>query len=414
MAFLTIAKSGTLTLIERAKLLETSGRPVHKLGFGESPFLPPQRVQAALQKAAMRKDYTPVAGLPELRETIADIHQEIDGYPVSMVQVLVAPGAKPLLYNIMRAFRDAEVNLPAPSWVSYAPQADMAGHRLIRIPTSSEARWRVEPEVLDELFLSQGQRGAEKLIVLNYPGNPHGLTYTRTELEALWHVLRKHGVWVVSDEIYALLHHRGQHGSMASIYPERTLVTTGMSKWRGAGGWRLGALFLPQDAPSTLQDAMVGLGLETYSCAPVPIQVAALTAYERSGELHDYLGGQRNVLAVISHMIHAEIMRLGVRVHAPEGGSYLLLDFSPFEVLLSQRDISSDAELGEQLLEQAGVALLPGSSFGMPAADFTALLAYVAFDGTAALNNAKEDDSVVLRLAGKMFLGIARLGEWLS
>ena len=155
MAFLTIAKSGTLALNERSKVLEISGRTIHRLGFGESPFLPPPYVQYALQNAAIRKDYTPVAGLPELRERIADFHQEIDGYPVSMEQVLVGPGAKPLLSNIMHAFQDAEVYLPAPTWVSYAPQAAMAGHRLIRIPTSWDTQWRVDPGILDELMTSQ-------------------------------------------------------------------------------------------------------------------------------------------------------------------------------------------------------------------------------------------------------------------
>ena len=266
----------------------------------------------------------------------------------------------------MRAFSDAEVYLPAPSWVSYAPQAAMAGHRLIRIPTAWESRWRVDPEILDELIVGHGQRGVDKLIVLNYPGNPHGLTYTRSELEALAHVLRKHGVWVVSDEIYALLHHRGLHVSMASIYPERTLVTTGMSKWCGAGGWRLGALILPHAAPAALHDALVGLGSETYSCAPVPIQVAALTAYELSGELHDYLNRQRNVLAVIGHMIHAELTRLGIRVHRTEGGFYMLVDFSPFSALLSLRDIHGDVDLCERLLETAGVALLPAALLVCP------------------------------------------------
>ena len=414
MAFLTIAKSGTLALNERSKVLAISGRTIHRLSFGESPFLPPPYVQYALQNAAIRKDYTPVAGLPELRDRIADFHQEIDGYPVSMEQVLVGPGAKPLLSNIMHAFQDAEVYLPAPTWVSYAPQAAMAGHRLIRIPTSWDTQWRVDPDILDEIIISRGRRGADKLIVLNYPGNPHGLTYSRGELQDLANVLRKHEVWAIADEIYALLHHRGEHASLASIYPERTLVTTGMSKWCGAGGWRLGALLLPRETPDDLYDALVGLGSETYSCASVPIQVAALAAYELSAELHDFLNRQRRVLSVIGQIIHSEVTRLGIRAHRPEGGFYMLVDFSPFAELLAQRDIHGDADLCERLLEETGVALLPGSFFGMTATDLTARLAYVDFDGLAALKDAMEDDAVILRHAGKMLQGVAALGNWLS
>ena len=109
MAFLRVAKSGTLSLNERTKALESSGRHVYRFGFGESPFLPPERVRAALISATQRKDYTPVAGLPELRENIADFHQEVDDYPIRMYQVLVAPGSKPRLYNIMHAFENADI-----------------------------------------------------------------------------------------------------------------------------------------------------------------------------------------------------------------------------------------------------------------------------------------------------------------
>ncbi len=414
MAFLRVAKSSTLSLNERTKALESSGRQIHRFGFGESPFLPPERVRAALISATQRKDYTPVAGLPELREKIADFHQEVDGYPIKMHQVLVAPGSKALLYNIMHAFENADVFLPGPSWVSYAPQASMAGHRTFRIPTAWEQRWRVLPEVLDDVISREGRPEVNKVVVLNYPGNPEGLSYTRAELAALAAVLRKHEVWVVSDEIYGLLHHKGQHVSLASIYPQRTLVTTGLSKWCGAGGWRLGALILPADTPQALSEALVGLGSETYSCAPAPIQVAGIAAYELDAELHRFLAGQRRVLAVIGAAIHDELDRAGIRVHAPEGGFYLLLDFSPFADSLAQRGMVRDSDLCERLLEETGVAVLPGSAFGMSANTLSARLAYVDFDGERALLDSEQSDHAILRHADKMLRGIDCLREWLA
>ena len=109
MAFLNLAKSGTLSLNEKMMAMPGAGRRGYQFGFGESPFLPPVRVQESLRKWAGRSEYTPVAGLPSLREKIAEFHHEADGYPISARQVLVAPGAKPLLHNIMRAFRPGEV-----------------------------------------------------------------------------------------------------------------------------------------------------------------------------------------------------------------------------------------------------------------------------------------------------------------
>lgn len=416
MEFLKIAKSGTLSINEKSTQLEQSGRTIYKFGFGESPFLPPLRVREAFADSSQRKDYTPVAGLPELRDKIAAFHSEVDGYPIDAGQVLVAPGTKPLLYNLMHAFEDATVFLPAPSWVSYAPQAQLAGHPIHKISTTYEERWRVTPERLDAVLSAHSDPNKHNLMVLNYPGNPDGLTYTRQELIALTTIFRKHNVWVISDEIYGLLHHTGQHVSLANIYPERTMVTTGLSKWCGAGGWRLGALILPSDAPQGLYDAMIGLGSEVYSCAVAPVQVAGLTAYELDGELHDFLAGQRQILSVIGQQIHEGLVNAGIRVHPPQGAFYLLLDFSPFADKFSTMSIEGDSQLCKRLIDDIGVALLPGTSFGLPADAFTARLAYVDFDGVAALEavNQGNADNVINEQAQKMMNGIQLLIDWLS
>ncbi len=414
LAFISIAKSGTLALNERSRELEAAGRPVYRFGFGESPFPPPMRAQRALQAAAHRQDYTPVAGLPRLREHVAAFHHEVDGRPVNADQVLIAPGTKPLLHNIMRAFASAAVYLPAPSWVSYAPQARLAGHEVIALPTAYEARWRVRPEELQRVIQNHGGPNRDKLLVLNYPGNPDGLTYSRAELEALTAVLRRHGVWVISDEIYGLLDHKGQHISLARLYPERTLVTTGLSKWCGAGGWRLGAMILPERAPRALHDALLGLGSETYSCAPAPIQAAALAAYELDAETHRFLEAQRRILRAIGFAVHAAVIESGLRAHAPQGGFYLLLDFSPFAERFAARGIKSDEALCERLLAEAGVALLPGRAFGMPASAFTARLAYVDFDGGSALRDVDDIERTAASHAATMLRGIEVMRDWLA
>ena len=191
----------------------------------------------------------------------------------------------------------------------------------------------------------------------------------------------------MSDEIYSLLRHSGEHVSLASIYPERTIVTTGLSKWCSAGGWRLGALILPPDAPDGLHDALIGLGSETYSCAPAPVQAAELFANELDEELHRFLGGQRRALAVIGAAIHGALVEAGIRVHAPADGFYLLLDFSPYADALATRGIGTDIDLPEHLLDDTGVALLPGRAFGMAETAYTPRLAYVDFDGDAALGD---------------------------
>lgn len=413
MAFVRVPKSGTLALNEKSQSLAANGRTIYRFGFGESPFPPPRHVQKALRRSALRKDYTAVAGLPELRERIADFHNEVDGYPIRAGQVLVAPGSKPLLFNVMQAFERAEVYVPAPSYVSYAPMAMVARHQVIPIQTSYETRWRVTPEALEEAITINSEPGREKLLALNYPGNPDGLTYSRAELLALAETLRRHDVWALSDEIYALLHHQGRHVSLAGLYPERTLVSTGLSKWCGAGGWRLGALIMPADAPVELGDALIGLGSEVYSCAPTPIQAAALAAYELDKRTHRFLRAQRQILSEIGRAVHSAVLAAGLQVHAPQGGFYLLCDFSCFAESLARRGIHRDSELCDRLLSEAGVALLPGSKFGLPARALTARLAYVDFDGAAALTTQRAKEAI-LPLADKMLAGIAALDNWLN
>ena len=413
MEFLKLAKSGTLSLNETSNDMVRSGRRVYRFGFGESPFPVPGRVQEALRAAAWRKDYAAVAGLPELRARIADFHHEADGYPIRAHQVLVAPGTKPLLYSLMHAFEPGEFYVPGPSWVSYAPQAAFARHAVIRIPSSYEARWRVTPAALEKVIARYGDPDRQKLMVLNYPGNPDGLSYTRTELEALSEVLRRHEIWAISDEIYALLDHRGAHVSLASIYPERTLVTTGLSKWCGAGGWRLGALILPAAAPVELHDALVGLGSEIYSCASAPIQVAALAAYELNHEIQAFLSAQRRVLGAVGRAVQQAVIAAGALAHPPEGGFYLLVDFSPCAASLAKRGVTSDKQLCSRMLDDVGVALLPGSAFGMAPQSLTARLAYVDFDGEAALEDIDDIETGVPACAAKMLEGISVMSEWL-
>lgn len=419
MTFRKVNKSQTLQLNEITNDLQRAGKKVYKFGFGESPFLPLPRVQEALQEAVQRKDYTPVAGIHELRVNVAEFHTVLDGVTTDVEQIVIGSGSKILLLNALFAFEDALVLVPAPSWVSYAPQATLAGHEVRRIPTSFEGRWRVEPEQLDASLSDPDFASKSKIVVLNYPGNPDGLTYSAEELQALTDVLRKHGAWVISDEIYGFLHHEGNHVSLRRYYPEGTIVTSGLSKWSGAGGWRLGVQIMPADAPAELKNALLGVASETYSCAPAPIQVAAIQAYVWDDVTSAYLNQQQRILRLLGQEVYGELAKTALRVHPPQGAFYLLLDFSAMRELLGSRGIETDIQLCEQLLSETGVALLPGSAFRMEPSALTARLAYVDFQGTGLLKEAKSTNSdadllnTLKSACHQMFEGLQQLVAWL-
>ena len=419
--FRTVEQSQTLLLNEQSRRLEHEGREVFKFGFGQSPFPPLPAAVEALRAHAAAKDYTPVQGLPALCERVAAFHRAAEGLDTAPERVLVAPGSKLLLYGVMACFASADVLIPAPAWVSYAPQARLLGHAVIPVHTGFGQRWRVTPQALERALACKVDLQRPTLLVLNHPGNPDGLGYTETELQALAPLLQRHRVLVIADEIYGLLDHRGAHVSLARHHPEGTIVTGGLSKWCGAGGWRLGVAMLPRALGGDFRQALLGIASETWSCAPLPVQHAACAAYEWNAEVRDYLAHQRRLLAHLGGWIAQRLQAAGVRVHPPTGGFYLFPDFSGHAEALARSGIRSSQQLCEALLRDAGVALLPGEAFGMPPQALCARLAYVEFDGEAALAASRRiglptplgahDQQA---LFGKAMRGTQRMADWLD
>ena len=230
------------------------------------------------------------------------------------------------------------------------------------------------------------RRGPERprLLILNYPSNPTGRTFNADELARLAEVAQRNGVLLLSDEIYGELHHRGEHVSIARFYPEGTIVSSGLSKWCGAGGWRLGTFLIPPRM-RWLLDAMAAAASETYTSTSAPIQYAAVRAFEGGPEIDRYLLDSRRILSALGNWIAAQLSGAGVHCPAPHGGFYLFPDFSPLAERLAARGIRDSPTLCRRLLDDIGVAILPGSEFGRPTSELTARLAYVNFDGSAAL-----------------------------
>ena len=412
-----ISASSTLLLNEQSAAIEKNGRQVFRFGFGQSPFPISSVLKAALIEHAHRKDYTQVQGLHALRVKVAEYHSAFEKRTVDAEQIFIAPGSKALLYTIMCAYTVAAVLIPAPAWVSYAPQAELIGHGTFMMQTSFEQRYRVTPDILEKTLKIAAQNYQSLLVILNSPGNPDGLCYTQSELQALTAVLVKYQATVISDEIYAPLQHDNRHVSIAKYYPKGTFVTSGLSKWAGAGGWRLGIAILPEDCNSQLKDAMLGIASETYSCAASPIQHAAITAYSDNAMMQQYVKNQRTILSAIGLHIHKAVIAAGLNAHAPEGGFYLLIDFTAYAQALKNIGLGTDTEICTKVLADIGVALLPGVSFGLPPESLCARLAYVDFDGKQALEDICKGDwteTLTYKHAKKMSEGIEHLGRYLK
>ncbi|MGD9299518.1 MAG: aminotransferase class I/II-fold pyridoxal phosphate-dependent enzyme [Thiohalocapsa sp.] len=412
-----LSQSSTLAINERSARLERAGRKVFRMGLGQSPFPVPPTVVDALKANAHQKDYLPVRGLDALREAVAAYHRHAQGIERSAEDVLIGPGSKELLFILQLCFY-GDLLVPAPSWVSYAPQAAIAGRQHRWIDTRREDGWRLTPEGLDAVCRADPDR--PRILILNYPSNPLGVTYSADQLAALARVARRYGLVVLSDEIYGELHHQGRHASIARWYPEGTIISGGLSKWAGAGGWRLGTFTFPPELRSVL-DAMAVVASESYTSVSAPIQHAAITAFSGGPVMADYLARSRRVLRQIGPAIAARLRAAGCALDDPEGGFYLFPDLSPFRERLAAHGIHDARLLCERLLEDTGVAVLPGSDFGRSPTELSLRLAYVNFDGTRALEGAAELNAEAVADAGFLaehcadsMAGIERLASWLE
>ncbi|MFH1570130.1 MAG: aminotransferase class I/II-fold pyridoxal phosphate-dependent enzyme [Gemmatimonadota bacterium] len=376
-----LGPSATLAINERCLALQRAGREVYRLGLGQSPFPVPSPVVEALRLHAGEKDYLPVRGLPELREAVAGYLRRAQGIHRSAEDVLVGPGSKELMFLVQLVYY-GDLVIPTPSWVTYAPQARIIGRQVRWLRTCAANEWMLTP---DELEAVCGEDpGRPRLVILNYPDNPTGRTYDLAQLEGLAAVARRYRVVLLSDEIYGELDYRGTHVSIARLYPEGTIVSGGLSKWCGAGGWRLGTFVFP---PSLrwLLDAMAAVASETYTSTSAPIQYAAVTAYRGSPAIEAYLQQVRRLLKSLGHWVAWQLRRAGVEVSVPQGGFYVFPDFGSHRQALGRRGVAGGEALCERLLEETGVAMLPGAVFGRPAEELTARISFVDFDGARAL-----------------------------
>ncbi len=375
--------SATLHINELSNRLIREGRHVYKLGLGQSPFPVPEPVEEELKANAFQKDYLPVLGLYELRQSISDYFSRAQGAAFSPHNIIVGPGSKELMF-ILQLVYYGDLVIPTPSWVSYAPQARIIGRNIHWLQTKASNGWRLQPEEVENLCKADPDR--PRLIILNYPNNPHGNTFKPSELKALARVAAKYRVLLLSDEIYGELDHSGDHVSIARYYPEGTIISSGLSKWCGAGGWRLGLFAFPESL-GWLKEAMAVVASETFTSTSAPIQYAAVRAFRGGTVLEEYLRHSRTVLRALGRHMARRMREAGVLVDDPEGGFYLFPDFGNFRDRLKSKGIETSSQLAEVVLKETGVAFLPGNAFGRPADELTVRMAYVDFDGAKALSS---------------------------
>jgi aspartate aminotransferase len=393
--------SSTLLINETSRQLEEQGKKIYKFGFGQSPFKVPEDVVEELKNNSHQNKYLPMQGLLQLRNAVAKYTSKKKNFEYKSENVIIGPGSKELMFLLHIIF-DGEIILPAPSWVSYAPQAILGRNKLQILQTKRENNWFPTATQIEEIVLKD--KNKNYLLFLNSPNNPSGQICEN--LEEIASIAKKYNLIILSDEIYSELSFKGNYQSISNFCPEKTIISTGLSKWCGAGGWRLGYFIIPNSL-NILRDSINVLASETFSAVSAPIQYAAIKAYTSNHD--EYINNSKNILKAVGNYVYENLKSNKVLINKPQGGFYLMPEFLT-------KKFNSSLEMCDNILKETGVVLLPGSDFGFNKNKMLARLSFTDFDGQNFMNeiqnNQEIDNSLIFKLAPKIVEGVDMLKKW--
>lgn len=357
-----IKPSPTLAVMSKAKAYIAKGIDVINFGVGEPDFNTPEYIKDAGIKAINDNftRYTPTPGIVPLREAICKKFKDDNGLVYEPGQILVSPGAKASIVFILMAVCDAgdQVIVPSPYWVSYPDQVDIAGGITLLLETTEADNYKINPVALKKLI---SENANVKALMLNNPNNPTGAIYTKEELMQIGNICLENNILIIADEIYEKLVYDGaQHYAIAALKPEFqdiTVIINGVSKAYAMTGWRLGYSAGPKyiiDAASSLQGHIT-------SCTNSITQkatIAALLQDDGSIEKMRKEFEQRKVF------MYNELNKIeNVSTTSPQGAFYIMVNVD-FYLSNNTKGIKNDVELCSFLLEEAKIAIVPGSAFG--------------------------------------------------
>lgn len=358
----SIKPSPTLAVTNRAAELRASGLDIIGLGAGEPDFDTPEHIKEAAIKAIQngQTKYTAVDGTPALKNAIIEKFRRENGFKFEANEILVSSGGKQSFFNLSLALLNPEDEaiIPAPYWVSYPDMVRVTGAVPVIIEGSAEQRFKISAKQLEQAITPK-----TKLMVINSPSNPSGMSYSEEELTEIAKILVKHpNILIATDDMYEHIQWTGKpFKNILNVCPElkeRCIVLNGVSKAYAMTGWRIGYAA----GPAKLIAAMKKIQSQSTSNPASISQAAALAALESGTEhvtpmveafkeRHDYVVQRLNDIPNVSCL-------------PADGTFYVFPDFS--QVIDSRNDITDDVDLAEFLINEANVAVVPGSAFGSP------------------------------------------------
>jgi aspartate aminotransferase len=355
-----LTPSSTLAITAKAKEMKAKGIDVIGLGAGEPDFNTPEHILKAATESmhAGQTKYTSSGGLPALKEAIIRKFKQDQGLDYTSSEIIVTSGAKHALYTLFQVLLNEgdEVIIPIPYWVSYPEQVKLAGGVPVFIEGKEEQHFKITPEQLKEAITER-----TKAVIINSPSNPTGMLYSEEELRAIGEVCIEKGVLIVSDEIYEKLIYGGaKHVSIAQLsskLKDQTIIINGVSKSHSMTGWRIGYAAGNQQ----IIKAMTDLASHSTSNPTTTAQFASIAAYEGTQEPVEEM---RQAFEERLNIIYNQLVAIpGISCVKPQGAFYL---FPNVKKAAEWTGYANVDDFAKALLEEAKVAVIPGSGFGAP------------------------------------------------
>ncbi len=358
-----LSESATLAMARMSRELKAQGHDVIALSLGEPDFDTPDFVKEAAKEAVDNNfsHYTPVPGLAELREAIAEKLKRDNGLEYTPEQIVASTGAKQSIANVCMSLLNPgdEVLLPAPYWVSYFEIIKLAEGTSVEIPSSIETDFKVSPEQLEAAITPN-----TKLLLFSTPCNPSGTVYSKAELEAIAKMLEKYqDIYVICDEIYELINFGEPHFSMAAIpsMKERVITVNGVSKGFAMTGWRVGYIAAPQWIAAACNKIQGQITSATCAIAQKATEAAMLADPSSVNYMRDAFHKRRDMMLSMLNEVP------GIKTNTPQGAFYIFPDVSHYFGMSNESTTIKDSnDFCMYLLNDAHVALVAGAAFGTP------------------------------------------------
>ena len=352
--------SATIAMSMKARELSLQGKDIISLSAGEPDFDTPQNIKDAAIKSinSGNTKYTPVDGMLSLKESIVNKFKNENNLEYTSDQILVSTGCKQSIYNLCQATLDKgdEVLIPSPYWVSYPEIVKLSDATPVFIETNSDTDFKVTGKMLQNNITEK-----TRMILLNSPSNPSGFIYSEDDLKDIGNVLKNYpDIIIASDDIYEhIIFNNKKFTNILNVCPElydQTVVLNGVSKAYAMTGWRIG--YAAGDA--SIIGAMKKIQSQSTSCTCSISQAAAKAALDNNNdEVHKMV----NEYQIRSAFLHSELNQIdGIKYKKPEGSFYAFVDVNG--LIDKIENINDDFELAEYFLNEAGVAVVPGTAFG--------------------------------------------------